>query len=352
MHGEGVMTVNDTLRAQVGHFAIQRGRWRWPELAFWLLAVACVFLFPNRYLILTEIAWLALFAMSLDLILGYAGIVSLGHAAFFGFGGYAAGLLALHHVVDEPVLALLVAGLAAMALGFVTSFLVMRGSDLTRLMVTLGIALLLRELANKFSNITGGSDGLQGIEMAPVLGTFSFDLYGKVGFIYCLVVLFIMFLLARRLVNSPFGLSLRAIRNNPLRASAIGIPVDRRLIAIYTIAAFFAGVAGALSTQTTALASLDGFAFDRSADLMLVLIIGGTGYLYGGLIGAVIFKLLQELFSTLTPQYWQFWIGLVLVVIVLIGRERMHRWALYLPRLIARKFGAKLPALAPEGDAP
>lgn len=341
-----------TANALVGQLAMQRARWRWSEVVFWLLALSTIFLFPNRYLIMTEIAWLALFALSLDLILGYAGIISLGHAAFFGFGGYAAGLLAVHGIITEPVLALVVAGFASMLLGFVTSFLVMRGSDLTRLMVTLGVALLLRELANRYSGITGGSDGLQGIEMQPILGLFSFDLYGKVGFIYCLIVLFILFLLARRIVHSPFGLSLRAIRNNPLRASAIGIPVNRRLIAIYTIAAFYAGIAGALSTQTTALASLDGFAFDRSADLMLVLIIGGTGYLYGGLIGAVIFKLLQELFSTLTPQYWQFWIGLVLVVIVLIGRERMQRWVLYVPRLVARKFARqKVPALISEGDA-
>jgi branched-chain amino acid transport system permease protein len=341
-----------TANSLVGQLAMQRAHWRWSEAVFWLLALSTIFLFPNRYLILTEIAWLALFALSLDLILGYAGIVSLGHAAFFGFGGYAAGLLAVHGIITEPVLALLAAGLASMVLGFVTSFLVMRGSDLTRLMVTLGIALLLRELANRYSAITGGSDGLQGIEMQPILGFFSFDLFGKVGFIYCLIVLFILFLVARRIVNSPFGLSLRAIRNNPLRASAIGIPVNRRLIAIYTIAAFYAGIAGALSTQTTALASLDGFAFDRSADLMLVLIIGGTGYLYGGLVGAVIFKLLQELFSTLTPQYWQFWIGLVLVVIVLVGRERTHRWVLYIPRLIARRFGRqKAPALISEGDA-
>jgi branched-chain amino acid transport system permease protein len=344
--------IANSITEDVGRHAVARGRWRWPEAVFWLIAASAVFLFPNRYLILTEIAWLALFAMSLDLILGYAGIVSLGHAAFFGFGGYAAGMLALHHIVDEPALALLVAGLASMALGFVTSFLVMRGVDLTRLMVTLAIALLLRELANRFSGLTGGSDGLQGIEMAPILGLYSFDMFGKVGFIYCLCVLFVLFLLARRIVHSPFGLSLRAIRNNPLRASAIGIPVNRRLIAIYTIAAFYAGIAGALSTQTTALASLDGFAFDRSADLLLVLIIGGTGYLYGGLIGAVIFKLLQELFSTITPQYWQFWIGLVLVVIVLIGRERMHRWALYLPNLAMRRFGAKTPVLLPESEAP
>lgn len=346
------MTANNTAHSEVGASAMARAKWRWPEVVFWLLAAGTILLFPNRYLILTEIAWLALFALSLDLILGYAGIVSLGHAAFFGVGGYSAGLLAVHGIINEPVLALLVAGLASMLLGFVTSFLVMRGSDLTRLMVTLGIALLLYEVANKFSGITGGSDGLQGIEMQPILGQFAFDMFGKVGFIYCLVVLFILFLLARRIVNSPFGLSLRAIRNNPLRASAIGIPVNRRLIAIYTIAAFYAGIAGALSTQTTALASLGGFAFDRSADLMLVLIIGGTGYLYGGLIGAVIFKLLQEFFSTITPQYWQFWIGAVLVVIVLVGRERIERWALFVPRLIANKLGrGKASPALPKGEA-
>ena len=328
------------------------GRWHPIEIAFWLATLTPFLLFPDYLSLASQICVAAMFALSLDLILGYAGIVSLGHAAFFGVGAYTAGLLAVHGIVNEPVLALVVAGFAAMALGFVTSFLVIRGADLTRLMVTLGIALLLRELANKFSNITGGSDGLQGIEMQPILGLFSFDLFGKVGFIYCLSVLFALFLLARRIVHSPFGLSLRAIKNNPLRAAAIGIPVNRRLIAIYTVAAFYAGIAGALSTQSTALASLDVFSFERSADLLLVLVIGGTGYLYGGLIGAVVFKLLQEFFSNLTPQYWQFWIGLVLVIIVLVGRARMHRWALFVPNLLIAQFaGRKTIVAVPESDA-
>lgn len=320
----------------VGFHARRTARWHWAEFAFWAVLIGCGLLFPSRYLIMTEIVRLGLFALSLDLILGYAGIVSLGHAAFFGVGAYSAGLLALHGIVGEPVLALLVAGLAAAVLGFATSFLVIRGVDLTRLMVTLGIALLLEALAERFSNITGGTDGLQGIVMQPLLGIFEFDIFGKVGFWYTVAVLFVLFLLARRVVNSPFGLSLRAIRNNPLRASAVGIPVNSRLVAIYTFAAFYAGIAGALFTQTTQLASLDVFSFERSADLILVLVLGGTGYLYGGLIGAVVFKLLQETFSILTPQYWLFWIGLVLVVIVLIGRERLHRWVLFLPRAIAR----------------
>ncbi|MGX9393811.1 branched-chain amino acid ABC transporter permease [Nitrobacteraceae bacterium UC4446_H13] len=321
----------------VGEISLRRARWGHGETAFWLIAVASIFVFSDRYLILTEMAWLGLFALSLDLILGYAGIVSLGHAAFFGVGAYAAGLLAVHGIVKEPVLALVVAGFAAMVLGFATSFLVIRGSELSQLMVTLGVALLLRELANKFSDITGGFDGLQGIVIDPILGLFSFDLYGKVGFIYCLMVLFVLFLLARLIVHSPFGLSLRAIRNNPLRAAAVGIPVNRRLIAIYTLSAFYAGIAGALFTQTTALASLDVFSFERSADLLLVLVIGGAGYLYGGLIGAVVFRVLQDMFSSWTPQFWQFWIGLVLVLIVLIGRERMYRGVMWLPRLVMRR---------------
>lgn len=341
-----------TAQADVGYHAGQHGRWHVGEVVFWILALACGFLFPSRYLIMTEIVRLGLFALSLDLILGYSGIVSLGHAAFFGVGAYAAGLLTVHGIITEPVLALIAAGLAATVLGFLTSFLVIRGADLTRLMVTLGIALLLEALAERYSDITGGTDGLQGIDMQPILGLFAFDMFGKTGFFYSLAVLFLLFLLARRVVYSPFGLSLRAIRNNPLRAAAVGIPVNMRLIAVYTLSAFYAGIAGALFTQTTALASLDVFSFERSADLLLVLVIGGTGYLYGGLIGAVVFRMLQELFSTITPQYWQFWIGLVLVVIVMVGRARLHRWVLWAPNWIIAQVGGRKAAVAiPESDA-
>ena len=308
---------------EVSTYLARRARWSPLEIAFWVFAFATIWLFPGKYLIMKDAAILALFALSLDLILGYAGIISLGQAAFFGLAGYFSGIVAQHGLINEPVVSLICAALVAAALGFVTSFLVLRGSDLTRLMVTMGVALMLGELANRFSNITGGADGLQGIDIGPVLGLFRFDMYGHNGYIYCLIVLFLCFLVARRIVYSPFGLSLRAVKGNALRASAVGIPVKWRLVAIYTISAGFAGIAGALLTQTTAFCSLDVFSLDRSADLLLVLIIGGTGYLYGGLIGAVIYKFLQDWISTLTPQYWQFWIGLVLVVIVLVGRDRI-----------------------------
>jgi branched-chain amino acid transport system permease protein len=300
----------------------RKGRWGIAEIVFWLVAAATLFFLPERHLILNEIAIIGLFALSLDLILGYAGIVSLGHAAFFGLGAYVAGILAKYGIAD-PLIGLLAAALAAAILGLLTSFLVLRGADLTKLMVTLGVALVLGEVANQASWLTGGADGLQGITMGPILGLFEFDIFGTVAYAYSLTVTFVLFVLARRIVVSPFGLSLRSIRDNPLRARAVGIPVNRRLVSIYTLSAGYAGVAGALLAQTTQFVSLDVLAFHRSADVLLVLVIGGVGYLYGGLIGAVAFKVLQDILAGLTPQYWQFWIGLILVVLVLAGRERV-----------------------------
>ena len=215
------------------------------------------------------------------------------------------------------MVALIAAGLVATALGFVTSFLVIRGVDLTRLMVTLGIALLLEALAERFSDITGGTDGLQGIEMRPILGLFAFDMFGKVGFFYCLAVLFLLFLLARRIVHSPFGLSLRAIRNNPLRAAAIGIPVNKRLIAIYTIAAGMSGSAGALSAHATRFVGLDVLSLLTSGIVTVMLILGGTRKLYGAFIGATIYYLVQDASAKISPHFWEFVVGGMLIATVL-----------------------------------
>ena len=299
-------------------------RWRGWEIALAIALPASWWLLPGQALLASEIAILALFAVSLDLILGYAGIVSLGHAAFFGFGAYAAALFA-KHVQPDPLLGLAVAVAATAVLGALCSLLILRGSDLTRLMVTLGVAALLYELANKLDDLTGGADGLQGVAMGPLLGRFGFDLAGRTAYAYTLVVLVLAMALARRLVHSPFGVSLQALRDNRLRAASIGLSINSRLVAVYTVAAAMAGAAGALLAQTTGFASLDVLAFHRSADVLLVLVIGGTGYLYGGIFGALAFKLLQDLISSWTPQYWTFWLGLFLVVLVLVGRDRLIR---------------------------
>lgn len=308
----------DALRKRL----LDPARWRPWEFAVWALAFALPLAMPSRALMVNEIAIVALFAMSLDLILGYTGIVSLGHAAFFGFGAYAAALFA-KHVMPDPTVGLLVAAGLSAALGALASVTILRGSDLTRLMVTLGTALLLLELANKLDGLTGGADGLQGVVMGPVLGLFDFDLYGRTAAWYSLSVVLLLFLLMRRLVRSPFGAALKAIRDNRLRAMAVGIPVVSRMAVIYTVAAGIAGAAGALLAQTTGFASLDVLAFDRSADVLLMLVIGGVGWLYGGIAGAVVFKLLQDALSSVTPQYWMFWIGLILVLLVLVGRDRL-----------------------------
>ncbi len=295
------------------------GRWRRLEIAFWLVVVAAFFIFPQHRVLGNLVLITGLFAVSLDLILGYAGIVSLGHAAYFGIGAYAAGILAARGW-GEPLSGLLVAGAAGAILGYATSFLVVRGSDLARLMVTLGIGLMLFEGANQLPSITGGADGLSGIAMWKVLGLFSFDLAGSTAYVYSLVVTFLLFAFARRLVSSPFGLGLRGIRENVRRMPAIGAPVATRLVAAYTVSAAMAGVAGGLLAQTTQFVGLDVFGFPRSADLMIMLVLGGAGRLYGGLVGAAVFMVAHHWLSDLNPIYWQFWLGLLLVVVVLYGR--------------------------------
>ncbi len=291
-------------------------RWHPLEIAFWLATLAPFALFPNYLSLASQIAIGALFALSLDLILGYAGIVSLGHAAFFGIGAYTAGLFS-KFVWGEPFTGVIVATALAALVGYASSFIVARFRHLTLIMITLGLGLLLHEAANSASWLTGGSDGLQGIDIWPVLGIFNFDLYGKTAYGYSLAVLFLVFLCARRLINSPFGLALRGIRENWLRMPAIGAPSRAHIRKIYTIAAGVAGIAGAMIAQTTQTVSLEALSFERSADVLVMLVLGGAGRLYGGLVGAVVFMVARDQFSGIAPQYWYFWIGLLLVAVVI-----------------------------------
>ena len=330
--------MNSLLNARQQLLASARIR-GWEPL-LWLVAFVLPFAFPGHALIVNEVAIVALFAVSLDLVLGYTGIVSLGHAAFLGFGAYAAALFA-KHISPDPLFGLLIGTASATVLGALCSLTILRGTDLTRLMVTLGMALILMELANKLDWLTGGSDGLQGVMMGPLLGRFEFDLYGQTAAWYSLTVLSVLFVLARRWVHSPWGATLMAVRDNPLRAMAVGIPVHNRLAVVYTVAASLAGAAGALMAQTTGFASLDVFALERSADVMLMLVIGGVGWLYGGVVGAVVFKIMHDVISGITPQYWTFWIGLFLVVLVLVGRERLIRPWLWFGRADDQKGGAR-----------
>jgi len=295
------------LRAQV--------RWRLIEIVFWV-ATLLPFFVADTYLVLaSQIAIMALFALSLDLIVGYSGLISLGHAAFYGFGAYTAGLLSKWGW-GEPITGLLAAGVASMILGYLTSFIIVRISHFALIMVTLGLGLLLYELANKAHWLTGGDDGLQGMDVWPIFGVFRFDLYGYTAYGYSLAVLFISFLILRRLINSPFGLSLRGLRENPRRMPAIGAPSKHRIQVVYTIAATFAGIAGGLIAQTTSFVALNVLSFQTSADILVMLILGGAGRLYGGIIGVIIFLIARDQLAGMNPQYWYFWLGLLLVLVI------------------------------------
>jgi len=293
-----------------------RIRWRPLELAFWFATLLPFWLTPTYLVLASQIAITRLFAMSRHLILGYAGIVSLGHAAYFGFGSYTAGLIAKWGW-GEPLSGLLIAAAAAGVLGYVTSFIIARFRHLALIMITLGFGLLLAEAANSASWLTGGADGLQGVRMWRLLGIFPFDLYGYAAYSYALAVLVLAFLLARRLINSPFGLALRGIRERAVRMPAIGASSVAHIRMVYTIAATMAGIAGGLLAQTTETVSLETLGFQRSADVLVMLILGGAGRLYGGIIGAIIYLIARDQFSGINPQYWYFWIGLLLIAVVM-----------------------------------
>ncbi len=294
-------------------------RLRWPEALPWLLIAATYLLFPSYLALGSQVLIMVLFALSLDLVLGYAGIVTLGHAAFFGLGAYTAGLLAAHGW-SEPISALFAAAVVAGAFGAASGAIILRTSGLTLLMLTLAVVSLLAEAANKADSITGGADGLQGIVINPLLGRFDFDLYGRTAYLYCAAVLLVMWYVVRRLVHSPFGRSLTGIRENRLRMHAIGAPVRRRLVTAYAIGAAVAGVAGALQAQTTQFVALNVISFHLSAAVLIILIFGGAGRLYGAFVGAPIYMVAQDMLSRLDPVYWFFWVGLLLVLVVLFAR--------------------------------
>ncbi|MBN9039294.1 MAG: branched-chain amino acid ABC transporter permease [Rhizobiales bacterium] len=294
----------------------RQSRWSVYEVLFWLAALLPFYFMPTYLTLASQVAIAALFALSVDLILGYAGIITLGHAMFFGLGAYCAGLITKAGW-GEPLTGLLIAGAFAALVGWIMSFIIVRVRHLALLMITLGLGLLTAELANSMRWLTGGTDGLQGVDVWPIFGRYDFDLWGYTAYAYALVVLFLGVLLARRLVNSSFGLSLRGVRENLNRMPAIGSPYRRHLQTIYTISAGMAGVAGALLTQTTETVSLDTLSFQRSADVVVMLILGGTGRLYGGILGAIIFMVARDQLSDMNPQYWYFWIGILLVVVVL-----------------------------------
>ncbi len=301
---------------------MRRHRLRWWEALPWIVGLACYFAFPDYLGFGCELLLTILFALSLDLALGYAGIITLGHAAFFGAGAYTVGMLATYGVWTEPITALLIAALVAGVIGVLSGFVLLRTTGLTFLMLTLCTMALLEQAANMAYAWTGGFDGLPSLPIGPVFGVFGFNpLYPTTQYLFALGVLFVCFVFVRTLVYSPFGQSLTGIRENVLRMHAIGSPVRRRLIFCYGISAALAGIAGGLSAQTTAYVNLSVLGLDRAATVLIVLILGGYGRLYGAFVGAVVYLALEHFLAEVYPTAWQLGLGLLLVLIALFARN-------------------------------
>lgn len=295
-------------------------RIRFTECLPWLAAIAAFFLLPDYLSLGARILTYILFALSLDLILGYAGIITLGHSAFFGIGAYVAGILSAKLGVTDPLLLLVAAAAVAGAFGVASGAVILRTHGLTQLMLTLAIAAVCLEVAHKATPITGGADGLSGVTIAPIFGTFRFDLFGRTAYVWCLTILFASWWLTRRIIYSPFGATLAGIRENRVRMHAVGVPVYRRLLTAYTISAMIAGLAGALLAETNQFVGLNVLGFEPSGELMVMLILGGVGRLYGAFVGPLVYLIAQDFLAKQFPEYWYFGIGLMLVLVVLFAR--------------------------------
>jgi branched-chain amino acid transport system permease protein len=288
----------------------------------WILALAFYFAFPNHLGFGTDLLVTILFALSLDLALGYAGIVTLGHAAFFGAGAYTVGMLAHHGIWSEPISGLVLAAGVAALIGFASGLILLRTTGLTLLMLTLCTMALLEEAANMGEKYTGGFDGLPNLPIPPLFGLFEFNpLYPRVQYLYVLGVLFVCFVFIRTLVYSPFGQSLTGIRENVLRMHAVGAPVNWRLVTCYTISAAIAGIAGGLWAQANAYVNLSTLGLDRAATVLIILVLGGYGRLYGAFIGAVVYMALSHFLAKVYPTAWQLGLGLLLMLIALFARN-------------------------------
>jgi len=312
-------------------------RIRWTEWLPWVAAIAFFFTMPEYLALGARILIYILFALSLDLILGYAGIITLGHSAFFGLGAYTAGILSAKYGFTDPFFQLGAAAAMAALLGLATGAVILRTKALTLLMLTLAITSILYEIANQASSLTGGNDGLSGVTVAPILGLFKFDLFGRTAFLYCLVALFVGWLVVRRMIYSPFGAMLTGLRENTARMHAIGAPVYWRLVLVYAISATMAGIAGALLTQVNQFVGLNVLGLEPSGDLLVMLILGGVGRLYGAFVGPIVYLIAQDYLAKQYPEYWYLGIGVLLIVVVLFARGGIlgivDKWLQALSRL-------------------
>ncbi|MCF6370263.1 branched-chain amino acid ABC transporter permease [Rhizobium sp. TRM95001] len=289
-----------------------------------VIGIIGYYLFPNNLALLTRIIAIALLVLSIDLVTGYCGVATLGHAALFGAGAYAAGIASAHYGASDPLLMTLIGALAGAVAGLISGLIILRAHGLPQLVLSIAVIHLFHEAANKASSWTGGSDGLSGIAPTALLGLFEFDLWGRTAYIYGLALLLIVFVLLQLLVRSPFGMLARGVREDPLRISAMGASVQSVLLRMYVISGVVAGIGGALTAISTQVVGLDSLSFTLSAESLVMLVLGGTGSLYGALVGTVAFMWFEDVVSAANPFHWLTMVGALLIAVVLFAPRGLY----------------------------
>ncbi|MBP1878820.1 branched-chain amino acid ABC transporter permease [Agrobacterium rubi] len=293
-------------------------------VAIIVVALFGYLLFPDNLALLTRIIATALLVLSLDLVTGYCGIATLGHAALFGTGAYAAGIVSAHYGINDPLLMTL-AGIGGGALaGLLSGIILLRGHGLPQLVLSIALIHLFHEFANKASSWTGGSDGLSGIAPDPIFGLFEFDLYGHTAYVFAMALLLLIFILLRFIVRSPFGMLCRGIKEDPLRVRAMGGSPKTAVIKMYVISGAVAGVGGALNAITTQVVGLDSLSFTMSAEALVMVVLGGTGSLFGALLGTVVFMLFEDYVSAANPFHWLTMVGALLIIVVFFAPKGLY----------------------------
>lgn len=301
-------------------------------VAILIVGIAGFFLLPDNLALLTRIIAIALLVLSLDLVTGYCGVATLGHAALFGAGAYGAGIAAVHFGVTDPLAMTLVGAMSGAVAGLVCGGVILRAHGLPQLVLSIAVIHLFHEAANKASGWTGGSDGLSGIMPDPLFGLFEFDLWGKTAYLYGIALLLIVFVMLRIVVRSPFGLMARGVREDHVRVAAMGVSVHSVLLRMYVLSGAVAGIGGALSAVATQVVGLDSLSFTLSAQALVMLVVGGTSSLYGALIGTVLFLFFEDVVSAANPFHWLAIVGALLIAVVLFAPRGLYGTAVSLIR--------------------
>ena len=296
-----------------------KGRW-WRDAAGIALIASCgaagYWLFPDNLALLTRIVAVALLVLSMDLVVGYCGVATLGQAALFGAGAYAAGIASVNGVT-EPMTLIAIGALSGIVAGLVMGAVMLRAHGLAQLVLSIAIVQLFHEAANKASAYTGGSDGLAGLMVSPLFGIFEFDLWGRTAYLLGIVLLLLVFVVLKFVVASPFGMLCRGIKQDPVRIRAMGSFVFPVLLKMFAISGAVAGTGGALAAISTQVVGLDSVSFELSANALVMLVLGGLGTLYGALIGTVIFMGFEHVVSAINPFHWMTMVGALLIAVVL-----------------------------------